>query len=87
MADFSAHAAEISRDKDVKSSAMNLINSFQSRLDQGIADAVAANDAVDLSTLETLSAELKTNTDALAAAVAANTPGETGGGTGGGTPA
>lgn len=76
MADFTIHTAEIARDKDVKSSAMNLINTFQSRLDQGIADAVAANDAVDLSTLDALSAELKTNTDALAAAVAANTPGE-----------
>lgn len=74
MADFTAHAAEITRDKDVKSSATTLINSFQSRLDQGIADAVAANDAVDLTTLDALSAELKANTDALAAAVAANTP-------------
>lgn len=72
--DFSAHAAEIARDKDVKSSAAALINTFQTRLDQGIADAVAANDAVDLSTLDTLSAELKASTDELAAAVAANTP-------------
>jgi hypothetical protein len=82
MADFSAHTAEITRDRDVKSSAINLINTFQSRLDQGIADAVKANDDVDLSTLNALSADLKANTDALAAAVAANTPGETGGGTG-----
>lgn len=74
MADFTIHAAEIARDKDVKSSAMNLINTFQTRLDQGIADAVAANDAVDLTTLDALSTELKANTDALAAAVAANTP-------------
>jgi hypothetical protein len=74
MADFSGHAAEIARDKDVKSSATALINTFQSRLDQGIADAVAANDAVDLSTLDALSAELKASTDELAAAVAANTP-------------
>ena len=74
MADFSAHAAEIARDKDVKSSAIGLINTFQTRLDQGIADAVAANDAVDLSTLEALSTDLKASTDELAAAVAANTP-------------
>ena len=74
MADFSAHAAEIARDKDVKSSAIALISSFQTRLDQGIADAVAANDAVDLSTLELLSSDLKSSTDELAAAVAANTP-------------
>jgi hypothetical protein len=86
MADFTVHAAEIARDKDVKSSAITLINTFQTRLDQGIADAVAANDAVDLSTLDTLSAELKANSDALAAAVAANTP-AAGGGTGGGEPA
>jgi hypothetical protein len=76
MADFSAHAAEISRDTDVKNSAMKLINTFQSRLDQGIADAVAANDAVDLTTLDALSADLRASTDALAAAVAANTPAE-----------
>lgn len=74
MADFTAHAAEIARDKDVKSSAAKLINTFQSRLDQGIADAVAANDQVDLTTLDALSADLKTSTDELAAAVAANTP-------------
>jgi hypothetical protein len=75
MADFTTHAAEIARDKDVKSSAVNLINTFQTRLDQGIADAVAANDAVDLTTLDALSADLKASTDELAAAVAANTPG------------
>lgn len=80
MADFTQHAAEISRDRDVKNSAIKLIDSFQTRLDQGIADAVAANDQADLSTLETLSSELKANSDALAAAVAANTPGEVGGG-------
>lgn len=77
MADFTAHAAEIARDKDVKSSAITLINTFQTRLDEGIAAALKANDDADLSVLEGLSAELKTNSDALAAAVAANTPGET----------
>lgn len=76
MADFSAHAAEIARDRDVKSSAINLIGTFQTRLDQGIADAVAANDEVDLTTLNTLSSDLKSATDELAAAVAANTPGQ-----------
>jgi hypothetical protein len=76
MADFTTHAAEISRDTDVKSSATKLINTFQSRLDKGIADAVAKNDAVDLSTLDALSAELRTSSDELAAAVAANTPSE-----------
>lgn len=76
MADFSAHAAEIARDRDVKSSAINLISTFQTRLDQGIADAVAANDEVDLTTLNTLSSDLKSATDELAAAVAANTPGQ-----------
>lgn len=81
MADFSTHAAEISRDRDVKSSAIALINGFQTRLDQGIADAVAANDEVDLTTLNALSADLKASTDELAAAVAANTPGDGGGGT------
>lgn len=75
MADFSIHAAEIARDKDVKSSAVNLINTFSTRLDEGIAAAVKANDDADLSVLETLSTELRTNSDALAAAVAANTPG------------
>lgn len=74
MADFSAHAAEISRDTSVKSSAAKLINTFQQRLDAGIAAAVKANDDADLSELEKLSTELKAGTDELAAAVEANTP-------------
>lgn len=72
MADFSAHTAQIESTKGTEASATVLINTFQTRLDAGIADAVAANDAVDLTTLDALSADLKASSDALAAAVAAN---------------
>lgn len=72
MADMSGISAEIERVKGVNASAIALINGFQSRLDAAIAEAVAANDAADLTALTDLSASLKTETDALAAAVSAN---------------
>lgn len=74
MADFSAHAAEIARNKSVDESAIQLISTFQTRLDEAIAAAVAANDDADLTALNTLSADLSASSDALAAAVSANTP-------------
>ena len=74
MADFSAHAAEIARNKSVNASAIELINTFQTRLDEAIAAAVAANDDADLTALNALSADLSSSSDALAAAVSANTP-------------
>lgn len=77
MADFSTHAAEIARDTGVKSSATKLINTFQSRLDAGIAAAIKANDDADLTELQKLSSDLKVGTDELAAAVEANTQAST----------
>ena len=76
MADFSTHAAEIARNKSVDESAIALISTFQTRLDEAIAAAVKANDDADLTALNTLSSELSASSDALAAAVTANTPSE-----------
>lgn len=80
MADLSGIKAQVESTTSVEASAAALINGFQGKLDQAIADAVAANDNADLSALTDLSAELKASSDGLAAAVAANTP-ATGGGT------
>jgi len=74
MADFSQLQAEVTRNKSVDDSAIALISGFQTRLDQAIADAVAANDGADLTALTSLSAELSASSDALAGAVSANTP-------------
>lgn len=74
MADFSQLQAEVTRNKSVDDSAIALINGFQTRLDQAIAEAVAANDNADLSALTALSGELSASSDALAGAVSANTP-------------
>lgn len=81
MADFAQLEAEVSRNKSVDDSAIALLNGFQARLDQAIADAVAANDNADLTALTTLSSELSASSDALAGAVSANTPAGRGSGT------
>ena len=74
MADLSGIKAQVESTTSVEASAAALINGFQAKLDQAIADAVAANDSADLSALTDLSSELKASSDGLAAAVAANTP-------------
>ena len=74
MADLSGIKAQVESTTSVEASAAALINGFQAKLDQAIADAVAANDNADLSALTDLSAELKASSDSLAAAVSANTP-------------
>ena len=74
MADLSGIKAQVESTTSVEASAAALISGFQAKLDQAIADAVAANDNADLSALTDLSAELKTSSDSLAAAVATNTP-------------
>lgn len=74
MADLSGITAQVKENTSVEASAAALIGGFQAKLDQAIADAVAANDNADLSALTDLSAELKSSSDALAAAVAANAP-------------
>lgn len=69
-ADFSALEAEVSRLSTVNASAMALLNGVT----QMIADAVAADNLADNTETAKLAAELKAQTDSLAAAVAANTP-------------
>lgn len=72
MADVTGITAEVDRTKGVEASAVALINGFKARLDAAIAEAVAANDAADLTALTDLSTSLGTATDELAAAVANN---------------
>lgn len=72
MADTTGMAAEVERTKGVVASAVVLINGFKARLDAAIAEAVAANDAADLTALTDLSSSLATSTDELASAVASN---------------
>ena len=74
MADLSGIKAQVESTTSVEASAAALINGFQTKLDQAIADAVAANDNADLTALTDLSSELKASSDSLASAVAANTP-------------
>jgi hypothetical protein len=74
MADLSGIKSQVETTTSVEASAAALINGFQAKLDQAIADAVAANDNADLSALTELSNELKASSDDLASAVAANTP-------------
>lgn len=70
MAQFDEIEAQVTSTTSVEGSAAALINGFQTRLDA----AIAANDAGDNTKLTQLSTDLKTSSDALAAAVAANTP-------------
>jgi hypothetical protein len=58
-------AAEVTRDGDAVSSAVTLIQGIVAQLDAAAGDPAA---------VKALSASLKTQTDALAAAVAAGTP-------------
>ena len=64
MADLTALTAEVARDTTVEESAVTLIQGLAAQI------AAAGTDPVKLAALQ---AQLKTSTDALAAAVAANT--------------
>lgn len=65
MTELDALTAQVHASDDVAASALVLINGIAARL---------AAAATDPAALTALSAELKTNSDALAAAVVANTP-------------
>jgi hypothetical protein len=73
MADTTGMEASVANAETVNASAVVLIDGFTAQLDAAIAEAVAANDAADLSALTALSDRLKSSSDALAAAVARNT--------------
>lgn len=62
-------AAEVSRDRDVNSSAATLITKLLDDISAGV-------NANDLQAVKDAVAAYRENTDALAAAVAAGTPGE-----------
>lgn len=66
---------DVEAQKTVVKSAVDLINGFQSRLDQAIKDALAGGaTAAELVPLTTLSADIKSHNQQLADAVQANTP-------------
>lgn len=65
--------AQVTSSETVIDSATTLINGFQARLAAAVAAAIANGATADqLAPLEQLSTDLKTHSDALAAAVAAN---------------
>lgn len=69
---------EVTETKTVQESAVALLNGLKSRLDAAIAEL--AQLGIDNATLNSLSSDLDTSTNALAAAVEANTPAAEGGG-------
>ena len=72
---ITALTAEVTRDNTVMGSAVTLINGINARIAAAVAAAQAAGATpAQLSELVALQASLKTNTDALSAAVVANTP-------------
>lgn len=72
MADFTQMTAEIDRNRSVVGSAVALINGIAAKIDA----AVQANDASDNTALTDLANSLRSDSDALAAAVVAHTPSE-----------
>lgn len=72
MADFTTMTAEVERNRTVVGSAVALINGIAGKIEA----AVAANDATDNTALTDLASSLRSDSDALAAAVSANTPSE-----------
>lgn len=69
-ADFAALEAEVSRLTDVDASAIALLNGIAAKVQA----AVDADNLADNTETAKLAADLKAQTDALAAAVSANTP-------------
>ena len=72
MANFDELNAEVTNLTTVADSAIALINGIADKIQA----AVDANDAGDNSQLKTLASSVRTQSEALAAAVAANTPAE-----------
>jgi hypothetical protein len=85
MADFSQLTAEVERIKQVRPSIVAIIEGIADRVQA----AVDADNAGDDAQLSTLSADLRNEADAFAAAAVAGTPSSGGGGgtEGGGEPA
>jgi hypothetical protein len=73
MADFTEAKADVSALKSVVPSVVALLDGVAAQVDA----AVAANDAGDNTQLASLSADIKAQADALAAAVVKNTPAAT----------
>lgn len=68
---------EVERNRSVDQSAITLLNGINDRIKAAVDQALANGaTAEELQPLTDLQVQLKTDTDALAAAVSANTPGE-----------
>lgn len=69
-----ALAAQAKANEDVEDSAVLVLNGIAARIDAAVQAALAGGATADqLSAVTTVSSDLKTHADALAAAVAANT--------------
>lgn len=76
MADFSALQAELEALQDVTESVVAFIDGAADRLDQAVAEAVAANDAADLTAITDFATAFRAQKEALAAAIVATPPEE-----------
>ena len=72
MADIAALTAEVDRLQGVVPSAVALLNGILDRIDAAVAAAIEANDAADLTAITDEVAQLRAETDNLAAAVESN---------------
>ena len=69
MADFSSLISEVENTKGVEASAVAALQGVVGRIEEAVAEAIAANDAADLSAIESAVADLRASSDALAAAI------------------
>lgn len=74
MADFSSLVEQVTRTVGIQASAVVALEGVTARLEQAVAEAIAANDAADLTAIQSAVADLKASTDALAAAIPATSP-------------
>lgn len=71
MADFASLVAEVERTKGIEASAVAALQGSVTRLEKAVEEAVAANDAADLSAIQSAVADMRASSDALAAAIPA----------------
>ncbi len=76
MADFSELAAALTELRTVREAVEAFIDGVDTKLNEAVAAAVAANDASDLTAITDFAAGFRAEKDALAGAITANTPAE-----------
>jgi hypothetical protein len=72
--DTSVIQNEITNLRTVKEGVQAYVASVADRVQAAVDEAVAANDAADLSALQSLSTEIRAESDAISTAITANTP-------------